>query len=252
MLLAMIILMMLDLYRRSMFRDDHFSHLFKEVNIIRRALSSDVATILVGPDEHQFKVHEALLSYSSDFFRAALRGNFTEGRDMIVSLPDATSAIFDLFVQWLYNHNGCWERKSYSGLTTLSNFRVGDEIRALNLTEYADLFHLADYLACPTLQRDIQQMFEMGNTGCQECPNANEITYVYENFEKRGSGAFFINFVVQFFTESAPLSAYGQPDEYPIAFWTDIALAQRKHRRRAEQKLAAYKESYDSLKLTCS
>jgi hypothetical protein len=55
----------------------------------------------VGPEEYRFDVHKALLCESSNFFQAALNGNFKE-REGKVRLPDQETRTFKFFVHWLY------------------------------------------------------------------------------------------------------------------------------------------------------
>ncbi|KAL1797235.1 hypothetical protein ACET3X_003841 [Alternaria dauci] len=60
------------------------------------------AQIIVGPHKRCFTVHLDLLVYHSRFFRAALTGSFKEASEKVVTLPHATTGIFELFVHWLY------------------------------------------------------------------------------------------------------------------------------------------------------
>ncbi|KAF2035330.1 hypothetical protein EK21DRAFT_106870 [Setomelanomma holmii] len=60
-------------------------------------------TIVVGPDGVRFVVHEALLVYHSDFFRAALTGHFKEATDKTIKLVEDDPGYFEIFVHWLYH-----------------------------------------------------------------------------------------------------------------------------------------------------
>lgn len=60
------------------------------------------ATIIVGEDKKVFAVHETLLTHFSEFFRAALNGNFKEAMDKRITLEDEDPATFECFVHWLY------------------------------------------------------------------------------------------------------------------------------------------------------
>ncbi|KAK4697313.1 protein N-terminal amidase, partial [Lecanoromycetidae sp. Uapishka_2] len=64
-------------------------------------LYDSLVTVLVGPDEQRFDVHKALLCKSSDFFNAALNGNFIEANGT-VKLPEQNPGVFKYFVHWLY------------------------------------------------------------------------------------------------------------------------------------------------------
>jgi hypothetical protein len=67
-----------------------------------RGRESTFATVLVGPDQTRFVVHENLLVHYSKFFHAALTGKFKEAEDKTVKLEEDDPDIFELFVHWLY------------------------------------------------------------------------------------------------------------------------------------------------------
>jgi hypothetical protein len=71
-------------------------------NLNFRAREATIATVLVGPDQISFAVHESLLIHYSKSFRAALTGNFSEARYKTVKLADENADVFELFVHWLY------------------------------------------------------------------------------------------------------------------------------------------------------
>lgn len=67
-----------------------------------RAADASFATIIIGKEEKKFVVHEHLLTHYSDFFRAALTGDFKEAEDKIVRLEEEDPTVFEFFVHWLY------------------------------------------------------------------------------------------------------------------------------------------------------
>jgi hypothetical protein len=50
----------------------------------------DLVTILVGPGEEEFAVHEHVVTRSSEFFKAAMKKEWTEGQARIIKLPEET------------------------------------------------------------------------------------------------------------------------------------------------------------------
>lgn len=63
-----------------------------------------MVTVLVGPSEKTYTLHEKALSSGSAFFAKALKdGRFKEGAEMCIKLPEETPEIFESLVQWLYN-----------------------------------------------------------------------------------------------------------------------------------------------------
>ncbi|KAL8790324.1 MAG: hypothetical protein Q9213_000676 [Squamulea squamosa] len=60
----------------------------------------DIVIVLVGPDDHRFQIHKALIC-RYPFFKAAYEGQFRES-DGTLKLPQQDPAIFRFFVYWLY------------------------------------------------------------------------------------------------------------------------------------------------------
>ena len=61
-----------------------------------------MATILVGPQEQKFVVHQALLCDKSRYFAKALAEYFEESKTGIVKLEDISPTLFKIVVSWLY------------------------------------------------------------------------------------------------------------------------------------------------------
>jgi hypothetical protein len=61
-----------------------------------------MATILVGPEETKFVVHQALLCEKSPYFIKALTGSFEESKTDIVKLEHVSPVLFKIVVSWLY------------------------------------------------------------------------------------------------------------------------------------------------------
>lgn len=59
-------------------------------------------TVHVGWPQTTWRIHENLLSASSDFFKAAFHSGFREAIEDQLSLPADDPQAFELFVRWLY------------------------------------------------------------------------------------------------------------------------------------------------------
>jgi len=59
--------------------------------------------VLVGPEAKSFKIHKALLVSKSDYFRKALSHGWKEATEGIFTLVEENTAIFGLFLAWLYS-----------------------------------------------------------------------------------------------------------------------------------------------------
>ncbi|KAL2074397.1 hypothetical protein VTL71DRAFT_8175 [Oculimacula yallundae] len=60
----------------------------------------EVVQILVGPTEAKLSCHKALLGFTSEFFDAALCGDFRESKTNIVRLPEETPEAVAGFLTW--------------------------------------------------------------------------------------------------------------------------------------------------------
>jgi len=57
-----------------------------------------------GQKQKTFEIYKGLLSYYSDYFRAALNGRFSEAQEGVISLPTEDAEIFGYFKNWVYTH----------------------------------------------------------------------------------------------------------------------------------------------------
>ena len=60
------------------------------------------ATVIVGPEERRFVVHEAILNHYSKFFRKAFTGEFEEAKRKTITLAEDSILTFEFFVHWFY------------------------------------------------------------------------------------------------------------------------------------------------------
>jgi len=117
---------------------------------VNRSRDGVFATVLVGPNHVKFVVHESLLIHYSDFFRAALTGNFSEAKDKIVRLEEDDPETFEVFVHWLYYQR--FPDKNLGDDVELVNvFREGEPS---NLNTCASLHIFGDKYGIKQLARD--------------------------------------------------------------------------------------------------
>jgi hypothetical protein len=109
------------------------------------------ATILVGEDQKRFVVHEHLLTHHSEFFRAALIGNFKEAKDKVVRLEDIDPFIFECFVHWLYYQR--FPDASKNDDEELVKAWGTEEASTTLATSLIKLYILADQCMVPRLKR---------------------------------------------------------------------------------------------------
>jgi hypothetical protein len=58
--------------------------------------------LIVGSTKEHYSLHNDLLCFYSDFFRAAFNGSFKEATERKIELPDVETDVFEAFQVWLY------------------------------------------------------------------------------------------------------------------------------------------------------
>ncbi|KAE8843642.1 hypothetical protein HRS9122_04745 [Pyrenophora teres f. teres] len=96
------------------------------------ATAGDIVILKIGPGTCDYRVHHALLTHHSEYFRKALCGDWKEAREGVVPLLDVELQIFKFFVEWLYTGGEEDWMKSYNalGLVLLKAYVFGDRFIA--------------------------------------------------------------------------------------------------------------------------
>ncbi|OQN95406.1 hypothetical protein B0A48_18592 [Cryoendolithus antarcticus] len=68
----------------------------------RRDFGTVLTTLVIGPLEQIFTVHEKLLCLNSSFFTSAVKNEWNSGQHHRIPLPDDIPLVADLYIQWLY------------------------------------------------------------------------------------------------------------------------------------------------------
>ena len=127
-----------------------------------------VVTILVGKNKTPFQIHQDQLCEASSFFKAAFEGQFREGSEKKMDLPEEDVHLFDLFVQWLYHQRYEIPPKEV-------------EQKGERLMEPVKLYVLADKYDVSDLRSDIiTKLFALGNMG-GTYPDLGTMAYAYEH-----------------------------------------------------------------------
>jgi hypothetical protein len=104
-------------------------------------------TIRVGKDSRKdFTVHDSFLISRSEFFRRAMNGSWKEAETRIVNLPDDSTHIFGLYLNFVYTGKFNTMRKSEQELHRLDETTFKNHIEH----EYQDLFRI--YVLAEKLQ----------------------------------------------------------------------------------------------------
>ena len=141
---------------------------------------SDVVTIIAGPDEHELIVYESCITRNSDFFKAAMKKEWTEGQTRTIKLPEEhcletlTHYLNYAYSQALPTHNiravtspgfpeGTW--------TTLANIYVLGERMADQSVRHAVI---REFIRLPRLT------CEANKSNKSFSPNAEAISLIYD------------------------------------------------------------------------
>ncbi|KAK5717213.1 hypothetical protein LTR15_009102 [Elasticomyces elasticus] len=63
---------------------------------------NDTITVVVGEEKELFTVHTATICRKSEFFTAACKREWQEGKDKTIPLPDVSPRVFTSYVNWAY------------------------------------------------------------------------------------------------------------------------------------------------------
>jgi hypothetical protein len=70
-------------------------------NNVSCAARGKIVTIAIGPEKKLYHIHQDLICYHSEYFRAAYNGPWKESDEGVV-LEDVEVEVFNIFVHWLY------------------------------------------------------------------------------------------------------------------------------------------------------
>lgn len=133
-------------------------------------------TIFVGSEKTRFEVHQDQLCEASKFFKAAFTSQYKESSEKTIDLPEDDIDTFDLFVQWLYEHQcDLWTARLDD---TNSNYLM-QPIRLLVFADKYDIPHLKKYI--------LEKLLEHTRDRESVSPSVDAVVYAYSN-TCRGSG----------------------------------------------------------------
>jgi hypothetical protein len=113
------------------------------------AHNATFARVVVGKKAQLFTIHLELLTHYSPFFHNALKGSFKEAHEKLVTLPDTSSRVVELFVHWLYH-----QRLPTKGDSPqLLAMYLDDKDAYVQLENLVDLYIFCDKYDVPKLKR---------------------------------------------------------------------------------------------------
>jgi len=176
----------------------------------------------VGTDKDTYEVHESVLS-GSEFFRAALKGEWTEAQEGKVSLQNVKPAIFEVYMQWLYQRrlpeDGQEERECvFMGL--FEAYVLGDQFRDASFKDVV----IDSIIALPIFAR----VFLKSST----------VRFVYDHSTEHSASR---RLVVDLYTRYGYENASWLPETdramFPVEFLFDLAKNLFRERKRPNRKI---------------
>ena len=82
-----------------------------------RGSFNDIVHVKVGPEKRLFNIHKELLCDVSDYFAAALKGNFKETQDQVIELEEEDVSLFERFQLWLYSRSLLSDEETVKGIS---------------------------------------------------------------------------------------------------------------------------------------
>lgn len=132
---------------------------------------TDIVTVFVGLGKDKFTVHKNLICASSQFFKRAFEGGFTEGVSQELTLPEEKPCLFEFFCSWLYmsKYNGA----DWSQLQMTTKYGEG--------ARWVLLYRMGDRLMIPGLRLlALRQFTKMLSSTQPTVPTEEIMTIIYE------------------------------------------------------------------------
>lgn len=133
------------------------------VLILCSFLGTETVILSVGPKRTTFTVHKDLLTKSSEFFRAGFNGNFREGKEGVMYMPEDSPGAVALFIEWLY-------RGRITAAATKSR-----------LNDLYELYCLTVKLMIVSLMDDTMDMIREYNYEFNQFISTKRLRMLYEN-----------------------------------------------------------------------
>lgn len=83
---------------------DIFTSIHQITDRCRSELYDEIVTVQAGLTKKEFYLHRGLVCHHSTYFQGALRGDWKESKEGIITLDNEDEMTFQKFVDWLYTH----------------------------------------------------------------------------------------------------------------------------------------------------
>jgi hypothetical protein len=174
----------------------------------------NIVTILVGPDEQHFLIHQDAICDKSKFFKAACSQRWIEGQVKLVRLPEANVEVFEAYCKWVYS--GMIEATPSTREDEKQNKRYKRDM-------FIDLYLLGDVLDDIQLRRvatcAVFKILEVGG----KLPNPDIIAVIWSSTPP---GSLFRKQLVDYTVARIRLDTFIHlMPQYPLEFVQEVAVA---------------------------
>ncbi|ERF77048.1 hypothetical protein EPUS_07954 [Endocarpon pusillum Z07020] len=200
--------------------DSHYETVSPSPKRLRYQNTSAV-TVFVGQQATPFVAHKEFLCEVSDYFKAALTGQFAEAKEDKVNLPEQKAHVFDDFLTWLYG--GSLDSLALRKLKT----GLGHE---LDWEHIRDLYVFAKYIQCPKFSNHLLSTVWKSSISVLiiRSPAPEAVTLIYQD---TAESCGLRRLVVGFFMQNRDKSDWTDPKEskdwiskFPTEFCCEVLV----------------------------
>lgn len=180
--------------------------------------NTSAVTVFVGQQATPFVAHKEFLCEVSDYFRAALTGQFAEAKKDKVNLPEQKAEVLEDFLTWLYG--GSLDSLAFRKLN-------GDLEYELDWEHIRDLYVFAKYIQCPKFSNNL--LNTVWKTALNtKSPGPEAVTLIYQD---TAESCGLRRLVVWFFMQNRDKTKWMDPKEskdwiskFPTEFCREVLV----------------------------
>ncbi|KAJ4295562.1 hypothetical protein N0V90_007575 [Kalmusia sp. IMI 367209] len=185
-----------------------------------------LVTIIVGENKTAFTIHASLLINSSEFFRAALQGGFSEAGTKTITFHDESPTTIQLFKHWLY-HEQFPDLEKGDNLEMWQLFEGPNDRGATKSHQLVELYVFAEmyqvsYLKGNILRALYKHVFIESPAYRWKLPRGQTLHYAFDHLP---AGAPLLRLLADAYYWRGYACDYkeGDSDEFPIKFLLAVA-----------------------------
>ena len=173
-------------------------------------------TVVVGKEKNKLAAHKNIICRSSDFFHAALNGEWKEAQEMTVSLPETRPDVFAAYLSWLYT--------GQLDTNESSDVKYDKEISMSKLSEHhslIDAYTLEEYVQDHLFRNAVVDETFRAITGTKLIIGKTNLPYLWEHVAHKST---LVKLLVDFYASDYNVDAFDKTVMHlPHEFLVEIA-----------------------------